>query len=119
MNDDKQVMNIFAQAYQLLAKASKQKPSKEGFQQVLEMLGEEGIQQCAEVADQGPEVVAQTMVEILQKKSAQKAENGAKLQHLMQLKDMCPEGYLKQGGRCKLKDRMKMAGGKFAQWFLL
>lgn len=101
MNDDKKIMNVFAQAYQLIAKASKQKPSQEGFQQVLEMLGEDGIQQCAEVVDEGPEVVAQTMVEILQKKSAQKAANGAKLNYLMQLKGKCPSGYLKNGGRCK------------------
>ncbi len=101
MNDQKKIMNIFAQAYQLIAKASKQQPSQEGFQQVLEMLGEDGIKQCAEVVDQGPEAVAQAMVQILQQKSTQKAANGAKLRYLMQLKGKCEPGYLKKGGRCK------------------
>lgn len=101
MNDQKKIMNIFAQAYQLIAKASKQQPSQEGFQQVLEMLGEDGIKQCAEVVDQGPEAVAQAMVQILQQKSTQKAANGAKLRYLMQLKGKCEPGYLKSGGRCK------------------
>lgn len=101
MNDQKKIMNIFAQAYQLIAKASKQQPSQEGFQQVLEMLGEDGIKQCAEVVDQGPEAVAQAMVQILQQKSTQKAANGAKLRYLMQLKGKCDPGYLKKGGRCK------------------
>lgn len=101
MNDQKKIMNIFAQAYQLIAKASKQQPSQEGFQQVLEMLGEDGIKQCVEVVDQGPEAVAQAMVQILQQKSTQKAANGAKLRYLMQLKGKCKPGYLKSGGRCK------------------
>lgn len=101
MNDEKQIMNIFAQAYQLIAKASKQQPSQEGFQQVLEMLGEDGIKQCAEVADQGPEAVAQAMVQILQQKSTQKAAKGTKLRYLMQLKGKCEPGYLKSGGKCK------------------
>ena len=101
MNDEKQIMNIFAQAYQLIAKASKQQPSQEGFQQVLEMLGEDGIKQCAEVVDQGPEAVAQAMVQILQQKSTQKAAKGTKLRYLMQLKGKCEPGYLKSGGRCK------------------
>lgn len=101
MNDEKQIMNIFAQAYQLIAKASKQQPSQEGFQQVLEMLGEDGIKQCAEVVDQGPEAVAQAMVQILQQKSTQKAAKGTKLRYLMQLKGKCEPGYLKSGGKCK------------------
>lgn len=101
MNDQKQIMNIFVQAYQLLAKASKQEPSKEGFQQVLEMLGEDGIQECAEVADQGPEAVAQAMVQIIQQKQTQKAANGAKLRYITQLQGKCQPGYLKSGGRCK------------------
>lgn len=101
MNDEKKIMSIFAQAYQLIAKASKQEPSQEGFQQVLELLGEEGIQECAKVADQGPEAVAQTMIQIIQDKQAQKAANGAKLRYIMQLRGKCPTGYLKNGGRCK------------------
>lgn len=101
MNDQKQIMNIFAQAYQLLAKASKQQPSKEGFQQILELLGEDGIQECAKVADQGPEAVAQAMVQIIQQKQTQKAANGAKLRYIMQLQGKCQPGYLKKGGRCK------------------
>ena len=107
MNDQKKIMNIFAQAYQLIAKASKQQPSQEGFQQVLEMLGEDGIKQCAEVVDQGPEAVAQAMVQILQQKSTQKAANGAKLRYLMQLKGKCEPGYLKKGGRCKPCEKSK------------
>lgn len=110
MNDQKQIMNVFAQAYQLLAKASKQEPSKEGFQQVLEMLGEDGIQECAKVADQGPEAVAQAMVEIIQQKQTQKAANGAKLRYIMQLRGKCQPGYLKNGGRCK---PCEMADGVF------
>lgn len=101
MNDQKQLMNIFAQAYQLIAKASKQQPSKEGFQQILEMLGEEGIKECAKVADQGPEAVAQAIVQIIQQKQTQKAANGAKLKYIMQLQGKCQPGYLKKGGRCK------------------
>lgn len=101
MNDQKQLMNIFAQAYQLIAKASKQQPSQEGFQQILEMLGEEGIKECAKVADQGPEAVAQAMVQIIQQKQTQKAANGAKLRYIMQLQGKCQPGYLKKGGRCK------------------
>ena len=101
MNDQKQLMNIFAQAYQLIAKASKQQPSQEGFQQILEMLGEEGIKECAKVADQGPEAVAQAIVQIIQQKSAQKAANGAKLKYIMHLQGKCQPGYLKKGGRCK------------------
>lgn len=101
MNDDKKIMDVFAQAYQLIAKASKQEPSKEGFQQILEILGEDGIKQCVEVVDDGPEAVAKAMIQIIQEKSARKAANGAKLQYLRQLKGLCPEGYLKHGGRCK------------------
>lgn len=110
MNDQKQLMNIFAQAYQLIAKASKQQPSQEGFQQILEMLGEEGIKECAKVADQGPEAVAQAIVQIIQQKSAQKAANGAKLRYIMQLQGKCKPGYLKKGGRCK---PCEMAEGVF------
>lgn len=110
MNDQKQLMNIFAQAYQLIAKASKQQPSQEGFQQILEMLGEEGIKECAKVADQGPEAVAQAIVQIIQQKQAQKAANGAKLRYIMQLQGKCKPGYLKKGGRCK---PCEMAEGVF------
>lgn len=110
MNDQKQIMNIFAQAYQLLAKASKQQPSQEGFQQILEILGEDGIQECAKLVDQGPEAVAQAMVQIIQQKSAQKAANGAKLRYIMQLQGKCQPGYLKKGGRCK---PCEMANGIF------
>lgn len=110
MNDQKQLMNIFAQAYQLIAKASKQQPSQEGFQQILEMLGEEGIKECAKVADQGPEAVAQAIVQIIQQKSAQKAASGAKLRYIMQLQRKCQPGYLKKGGRCK---PCEMAEGVF------
>ena len=110
MNDQKQLMNIFAQAYQLIAKASKQQPSQEGFQQILEMLGEEGIKECAKVANQGPEAVAQAMVQIIQQKQTQKAANGAKLKYIMQLQGKCQPGYLKKGGRCK---PCEMAEGVF------
>ena len=101
MNDDKKIMNIIAQAYQIIAKASNQEPTREGLQQVLEMLGEDGIKQCVETADEGPEAVAEAMIQILKQKQARMAANGAKLQYLQQLKGKCPQGYLKHGGRCK------------------
>lgn len=101
MNDQEKLMSVFAQAYQLIAKQMKQTPSKEGFQQILQMLGEDGIQACAEVADQGPEAVAQTMVEVIQTKQTQKAAKGAKLNRIMALNNACPEGYMKKGGKCK------------------
>ena len=112
MNDDKKIMSIFAQAYQLLAEASKQQPTQEGFQQMLELLGEDGIQECAKVADQGPQAVAQAMVQIIKQKSAQKAANGAKLNYLLKLKGHCPPGYLKNGGRCKPCEQKAAFGNK-------
>ena len=114
MNNDKKIMGIFAQAYKLLAEASGQQPTQEGFQQMLEMLGDEGIQECAKVADQGPQTVAQAMVQIIKQKSAQKAANGAKLNYLLKLKGHCPSGYLKKGGRCKKceqKEKMNLLQG--------
>ena len=101
MNNQEKIMSALAQGYQLLSKAMKQKPSKEGFQQVLQMLGDDGIQACVEVVEQGPEVIAQTMAEIIQQKQTQKAEKGAKLNRLIALNNSCPEGYLKKGGKCK------------------
>lgn len=101
MNDQEKIMSALAQGYQVLSKAMKQKPSKEGFQQVLQMLGDDGIQACVQVADQGPEAIAQTMAKVIQQKQTQKAEKGAKLNRLMALNNSCPEGYLKKGGKCK------------------
>ena len=115
MNDQEKLMSVFAQAYQLIAKQMKQTPSKEGFQQVLQMLGEDGIQACAEVADQGPEAVAQTMVEVIQTKQTQKAAKGAKLNRIMALNNACPEGYMKKGGKCKKCEKgSKISNGVFA-----
>ena len=107
MNDQEKIMSALAQGYQLLSKAMKQKPSKEGFQQVLQMLGDDGIQACVQVVDQGPEIIAQTMAEVIQKKQTQKAEKGAKLNRLIALNDSCPEGYLKKGGKCKKCEKGK------------
>lgn len=101
MNDQEKIMSALAQGYQVLSKAMKQKPSKEGFQQVLQMLGEDGIQACVQVADQGPEAIAQTMAQVIQEKQTQKAARGAKLNRLQALNNTCPEGYLKKGGKCK------------------
>lgn len=101
MNDQEKIMSALAQGYQVLSKAMKQKPSKEGFQQILQMLGDDGIQACVQVVDQGPEAIAQTMAKVIQQKQTQKAEKGAKLNRLMALNNSCPEGYLKKGGKCK------------------
>ena len=101
MNDQEKIMSILAQGYQILAKAMKQQPSKEGFQQVLQMLGDDGIQACVQVVQEGPEAVAKTMAEVIQTKQTQKAEKGAKLQYLNKLNGVCQEGYLKRGGKCK------------------
>lgn len=101
MNDQEKIMSVLAQGYQLLSRAMKQQPSKEGFQQVLQMLGDDGIQACVQVAEQGPEAVAQTMVQVIQEKQTQKAARGAKLNRIKALNDACPEGYMKKGGKCK------------------
>lgn len=101
MNEQDKIIQVLAQGYQILAQQMQQKPSKEGFQQLLQMLGEDGIQMCAQAAEQGPEAVAQAMVEVIKQKQTQKAEKGAKLNRLMALADRCPEGYMKKGGRCK------------------
>lgn len=101
MNDNEKVMSILAQGYQLLAQATKQKPSKEGFQQVLQLLGDDGIQACVQVAEQGAEAVAQVMAKTIQTKQAQKAEHGAKLNRIKELNGICPDGYMKKGGKCK------------------
>ena len=107
MNDQEKIMSVLAQGYQLLSKAMKQQPSKEGFQQVLQMLGDDGIQACVQVAEQGPEAVAQTMVQVIQEKQTQKAAKGAKLNRLMALNNNCPEGYMKKGGKCKKCEKGK------------
>lgn len=107
MNDQEKIMSVLAQGYQLLAKAMKQQPSKEGFQQVLQMLGDDGIQACVQVAEQGPEIVAQTMAKVIQQKQTQKAEKGAKLNRIKALNDICPEGYMKKGGKCKKCEKGK------------
>lgn len=101
MNDQEKIMSILAQGYQLLSKAMKQQPSKEGFQQVLQILGDDGIQTCIQVSEQGPEAVAQTMAQIIQEKQTQKAARGAKLNRIKELNGICPEGYMKKGGKCK------------------
>lgn len=101
MNDQEKIMSVLAQGYQVLSQAMKQKPSKEGFQQILQMLGDDGIQACVQVADQGPEAVAKTMAQVIQEKQTQMAAKGAKLSRLMALSDRCPEGYMKKGGKCK------------------
>lgn len=114
MNDNEKIMSVLAQGYQVLSKAMKQKPSKEGFQQVLQMLGDDGIQACIQVAEQGPEVVAQTMATVIQEKQTQKAEKGAKLNRIMALNNSCPDGYLKKGGKCKKCEKgSKISAGVF------
>ena len=107
MNDQEKIMSVLAQGYQLLSKAMKQQPSKEGFQQVLQMLGDDGIQACVQVAEQGPEAVAQTMVQVIQEKQTQKAARGAKLNRIKALNNTCPEGYMKKGGKCKKCEKGK------------
>lgn len=109
MNDQEKIMSVLAQGYQVLSKAMKQQPSKEGFQQVLQMLGDDGIQACVQVAEQGPEAVAQTMAQVIQEKQTQKAAKGTKLNRLMALNNNCPEGYMKKGGKCKKCEK----GNKF------
>ena len=101
MNDENKIMDIIAQAYTIVANALGQKPSQEGLQETLKMLGDDGIQECVKIIDKGPKVVAQTMYQILQQKQTQIAANGAKLKYIMQLQGKCQPGYLKSGGRCK------------------
>ncbi len=77
------------------------------------------IKQAAESGDQKAgqlwsaiQQVAQAMSQQSGQAPTQAARNGAKLNYVKELKGICPEGYLKTGGRCKpCEAKMKAQGG--------
>lgn len=67
-------------------------------QTMSELLKNKQIVQYIKRLAQSGDQLAQQFIQALQPKQA---KNGAKLNYLKQLKGKCPEGYMKQGGRCE------------------
>lgn len=93
----------------LVVRASQKDP--EALQQLQQ------IKQAAEAGDQQAGQLWQVIQQVVQsmqggQQGVSAARNGAKLNYVKELKGICPEGYLKTGGRCKpCEAKMKAKGG--------
>lgn len=85
------------QAQQIVEKLMQENP--QGFYQMLSMLESEGDENASRVKQ---------MID----QQTRSAKQGAKLNYVKELKGICPEGYLKTGGRCRpCEAKMKAKGG--------
>ena len=102
---------MIKQIQDLIIRAQNQEP--EAIQQLNQ------IRQAAEQGDQKAGQLWSAIQQVAQAMSQQQGgqapastKNGAKLNYIKELKGICPEGYLKTGGRCKpCEAKMKAKGG--------
>lgn len=92
------------QAQQIIGNLMKENP--QGFYQILSELENEGDTNASAIKKMIEEQASQ------QSGGTTTAKKGAKLNYVKELKGICPEGYLKTGGRCKpCEAKMKAKGG--------
>lgn len=124
----RQVANYFVQSKQQGGTMQQNSSIKEKVKTLIKLRkdpqkGQQAMQILGEYMQQNPEEFKTIVLELAQEdqdvaefvqelQQAPAAAKGAKLNYVKELKGICPEGYLKTGGRCKpCEAKMKAKGG--------
>ena len=124
----KQIANYFIQSKQQGGSMQQNSSIKEKVKTLIKLRkdpqkGQQAMQILGEFMQQNPEEFKTIVLELAQEdqdvaefvqelQGTPTAAKGAKLNYVKELKGICPEGYLKTGGRCKpCEAKMKAKGG--------